>query len=149
MRIYLLTHERELDRLSGTGSICDKELDYLEIIPWKRKEPAPLFDNIDAEKTVLIYPGKSENPSIDLNSIENFILIDGTWQEARKVYNRSPYLRAYKEYEFKNSSPSIYNLRRNQIGLCTAESVIELLKLLGREEDSKRLYDAFILKLSS
>ena len=57
------------------------------------------------------------------------MLIDATWQEARKMYNQSPYLKALPKVSLVDAPKSIYPLRRNQIegGLCTAECVIHLL----------------------
>jgi DTW domain-containing protein YfiP len=60
-----------------------------------------------------------------------YIILDATWQEARKMYNRSPYLHSLPKYQLTPNCPSRYTMRRNQLaeGLCTAECVSELLHL--------------------
>lgn len=149
MRIILLTHERELERKTGTGIITQKYVDFCDIITWYRKEPDPVFNSLEPEKTLLIYPGKESETEIDITQYDNFVLIDGTWQEARKIYNRSPYLRNFREYELKDTPTSIYTLRRNQVGLCTVETVIELLKRKGEDQLAEELYEHFLKALSS
>ncbi|VAW59294.1 hypothetical protein MNBD_GAMMA11-1660 [hydrothermal vent metagenome] len=97
---------------------------------------------IEAGKTALLYPsvpgvseGLSEDPpedpseSADIPQPENFIIIDSTWQEARKIFNRSAYLQTIPRIQLV-SKASIYRLRRNQIenGLCSAECALELIR---------------------
>lgn len=149
MRIILLTHEREFDRKTGTGILVQQHLDFCDIIRWYRKEPDPVFGTLDQNKTLLIYPGKDSDTDTNIDDYENFILLDGTWQEARKIYNRSPYLRNFREYELKDTPESIYTLRRNQVGLCTVETVVELLKRKGKVELAESLFKNFTTVLSS
>lgn len=138
MNFILLTHEREISRKTGTGKLVKKNLDdQCKIITWSRVEPdKEITEKIDPNKTVLLYPGESEY-SVDINKIENFIILDGTWQEARKIYNKSPYLKDFLKFQITATDKSIFNIRRNQIegGLCTAESVIKILRM--REESQK------------
>jgi DTW domain-containing protein YfiP len=85
----------------------------------------------------------------DLVLVEHVIILDGTWQEARKIYNKSPYLKQAKWFSFNHSGPSRYNLRRNQVsdGLCSAECAIEVLKLKGMTGSADKLdaiYEQFL-----
>lgn len=147
MRIILLTHEREILRKNGTGKIVQNVTgDNCSIIEWKRKEPSILIKKELSEKnTLLVYPGDEESTISDISGIENFILLDGTWQEARKIYNKSPYLKRFRSYKFSAENKSSYTLRRNQkeTGLCTVESVIELYKLKGDYCTAEKLNNAF------
>lgn len=61
---------------------------------------------------------------------DSYIVIDGTWQEAQKIYNKSPYLKSLPTLKIETDQKSVYTLRRNQKqnALCTAEIVIEVLK---------------------
>ncbi len=96
--------------------------------------------------TVLLF-NKGEGESIDdISQIENFIILDGTWQEAGKIYNKSPYLKEMRTFTLKSKNKSVYNLRRNQKdgGLCTAECVIELLKMKGDIKSSEKLDRALL-----
>jgi DTW domain-containing protein YfiP len=70
-----------------------------------------------------------------------YIILDATWQEARKMYNRSPYLHSLVKCQFTPARPSSYVMRRNQLaeGLCTAECVSELLRLHNEPELAQTL----------
>ena len=68
--------------------------------------------------------------------IEDFdyiVIIDGTWQQSRKIFNKSPYLKKMPMASLGAKHSSKYILRRNQVegGLCTIECVMEVLKLIG------------------
>ncbi|MBM7074478.1 DTW domain-containing protein [Shewanella sp. 202IG2-18] len=73
-------------------------------------------------------------------------MLDGTWQEAQKIFNKSPYLKELPKVKIETSTESIYQLRRNQRGngLCTAESVIELLRIKGNEMTANQLQSKLI-----
>ncbi len=136
--IILLTHEREQQRPTNTGRCVLSTLpERSQLISWQRKEPdEALLALIKTNKVGLVYPAQ-ENEStvstINANDCDHWLLLDATWQEARKMFNRSNYLKTIPRIHIKPSAPSRYRLRRNQKqeGLCTAECVIELLKLDG------------------
>jgi DTW domain-containing protein YfiP len=79
---------------------------------------------IAAGKVGLVFPSDDKNISQKVCEISQrllyLVLIDATWQEARKMFNQSPYLKALPKVLLINSPKSIYPLRRNQIegGLC-------------------------------
>ena len=135
MKIYLLTHERELKKPTNTGRIVKECLaDNVEIVVWKRTEPAnKIIELIDRDEIALLYPNNTGNPADNDNKYDNFLILDGTWQEARKMYNLSPYLQKASRVSLNIVEPSRYKLRRNQKpeGLSTAECAIELLRLKG------------------
>jgi len=120
-----------------------------QIIIWQRTQPdSSLLELINAGNTALLYPGGDDAHSsfTRLADFENFILIDSTWQEARKIYNRSPYLKLLPRMQLPVNQSSSYTLRRNQLagGLCTAECAIELLKIKQLEELAIELEEAFL-----
>lgn len=135
MHIYLLTHANELKKSTATGPLVKDVLgSSCDVIVWERTNPTVLLRSLDPLNTMLVYPS-SENHTVDddkeisYQHIENFILLDGTWQEARKIFNRSPYLHTFQRLTIGTQKVSQYRLRRNQQsnGLCTAETVIEIL----------------------
>ncbi|KUJ83747.1 MULTISPECIES: tRNA-uridine aminocarboxypropyltransferase [Microbulbifer] len=136
MKIYLLTHERELHRPTNTGSVAMAAAGMLvQRIVWERKNPALELQSLAAAGQVaLVYPAtESGQQTHHVDEFEHFILLDGTWQEARKMFNRTPYLQSAPQVSLKPQSVSTYLLRRNQRdgGLCTAECVVELLHAKG------------------
>ena len=73
------------------------------------------------------------------------IVPDGTWKEVRKVVRKSPWLDQLPLLAFDPQTPSRYDLRRNPDAdhLCTAETVIELLKLCKEPTPAAQLTHAF------
>jgi len=133
MKIWLLTHSEELKKNSGTGKLVKEILQNdCEVVTWSRVVPDKEVLALSPNNTLLIYLTESTQQPLDQISpgtTENIIILDGTWQQARKMYNQSPYLKKFKHYEIQNIK-SVYSKRRNQkkIGLCTAEVVIHLLE---------------------
>lgn len=60
-----------------------------------------------------------------------FILLDGTWDEARKMFRKSPYLQDFPVLSLQPEQVSRYRLRRSQSEghLCTAEVGVLCLHL--------------------
>ncbi|MFP5466320.1 MAG: tRNA-uridine aminocarboxypropyltransferase [Gammaproteobacteria bacterium] len=62
-----------------------------------------------------------------------FILLDGTWTEARKMFNKSPYLNRFPVLSLSPGTASNYRLRRSTRDdhFCTAEVAALCLALAG------------------
>jgi len=148
MKFTLLTHFKELEKPSNTGRLVVEVLGRgAEQIRWERtRPPLRLVEEIEAGGVALIYPGPANEEGGDLAGIRQVILIDGTWHEARKIHQKSPYLLKARRISLKPAAQSVYNLRKNQkeSGLCTAECVIEILANSGNREDAERLRERFL-----
>jgi len=146
MKIFLLTHERELLRTSNTGVLAKNVApELVEQIIWARNTPNPsLLDAINHKNTVLLYPVDDADDAA-IGSFENIIVLDATWQEARKMFNKSPYLQNLPRAHIRPRQASQYQLRRNQPdgGLCTAECVVEILIAKNHIDIAERLETAF------
>ena len=149
MKFTLLTHAREFDKRSNTGRVVVDVLGgAVEQVLWDRvRPPVRLVEEIEAGGVALIYPGAADAKGEDLTGIRQVILIDSTWQEARKIHQRSPYLHKLRRLCLDTSEKSVYNLRKNQkeCGLCTAECIIEILRITGDIIQSERLKEKFLL----
>lgn len=148
MKFTLLTHTKEISKRSNTGQVVLEVLgDDAEQVPWDRMNPpAELLEEIAGGGVALIYPGAMDERGDDLTGISRVVLIDGTWHEARKIHQRSPYLLNIRRISLNTGAKSVYNLRKNQkeCGLCTAECVIEVLRLAGEGEAAERLKQRFL-----
>jgi len=133
MKIYLLTHPREVNKKTNTGTLVSEVLaEKCQLFLWHRVTPSPeLLANIERESVALLYPTEDSETIEDVEQFDSIIILDGTWQEAQKMYNRSAYLKTLKKIKITPRQASIFTLRRNQKsdGLCTAECAIEILKL--------------------
>jgi DTW domain-containing protein YfiP len=148
MKFTLLTHFKEIPKRSNTGRLV---LDVLgaaaEQIRWDRMNPpAGLLEEIAAGGVALVFPGGADDNDGDLTGIDRCIIVDGTWIEARKIYQRSPYLHKIRRICLKPGGKSQYNLRKNQKEdcLCTAECVIEVLRSAGDSDAAERLQKGFL-----
>lgn len=148
MNFTLLTHFKEFPKRSNTGRLV---LDVLgssaEQVRWDRMEPpAGLLEQIARGRVALVYPGSADENNDDLSGIERCILIDGTWHEARKIHQRSPYLHGMRRVALRPSGKSRYNLRKNQKDacLCTAECVVEILRMAGDVSQADELEQRFL-----
>lgn len=151
LKITLLTHFKEIPKKSNTGRLVLEVLGpAAEQICWDRlNPPAGLLDEISSGGVALLYPGGADEEEADLTGINQFIIIDSTWHEARKIHQRSPYLQQVRRISLKPTGKSRYNLRKNQkeSGLCTAESVIEILRATGHTVMANQLEELFLASM--
>lgn len=155
LRFILLTHENEFSRRTNTGRLIETAIKDTLVVKWSRVEPSKeLLEIIENEVAYLLYPESDVENSKEqfiYNIADtskgkiNIILIDGTWQESVKVYNRSPYLHNITKISLDNISSSEYRLRRKKESyqLCTAEAAIEVLKIFDEDVNAKLLSDYF------
>jgi DTW domain-containing protein len=74
-----------------------------------------------------------------------FILLDGTWAEAGKMFRKSPYLANLPVLSLQSDQLSRYQLRRSSRGdhFCTAEVAALCLALAG-EAHAGQMLDAYL-----
>ncbi|BBI69987.2 hypothetical protein HAALTHF_00400n [Vreelandella aquamarina] len=74
-----------------------------------------------------------------------FIILDGTWRQARRMFRKSPYLDALPVLPLRTERETRYRLRKpaSKAHLCTAEVAIELLRQSGDETAASVLDDYF------
>ena len=152
MQLILLTHSREIQKVSNTGQLISRVMPDVKIVIWQRTEPdQALLKLISEGETALVFQQENAIHSDNVSQFKNFILIDSTWQEARKIYNRSPYLHDLPCIQLSIGKQSRYNLRRNQLdgGLCTAECAIELFDIAGLNEQSELLEKEFSIFINA
>tara|TARA_B100001059_G_scaffold187194_1_gene189331 strand:+ start:1550 stop:2146 length:597 start_codon:yes stop_codon:yes gene_type:complete len=149
-QLVLLTHENELTRDTNTGKLLRQSLKQCQSFIWQRKTPpAELLALLESEthQPLLLFPS---NESIEcLQAVSGtesertplFIILDGTWQEAKKMLNKSPWLQTIPQVHLDVTSESSYTLRRNQDSghLCTCEVGIELLKTLDETQSAEQI----------
>ncbi|MCW7553349.1 DTW domain-containing protein [Endozoicomonas gorgoniicola] len=157
-RFCLLTHPVEFAKISNTGKLVRTMLPDTLVVNWSRVEPSEelltLLDDPHWEPVLLmpeayaiyqqaVYPqGVTEEKAAPSKKL--FILLDATWQQARKMYRQSPYLHRLPLMSLNNVPASGYSLRRNQQAghLCTAEVAAEVLKNAGMPEASRSLHQS-------
>ncbi|GEQ15877.1 MULTISPECIES: tRNA-uridine aminocarboxypropyltransferase [Clostridium] len=175
-KIWILSTEREFRRPSNTARLLKLvNPDSTEFFLWERtKSPEKLIEHINNNffQTYILFPiddDLQEKDFINMNLSNNwnidhkqskyeisyktpaFILLDGTWKEAAKMFRRSEYLKNITKISLKPSYNSEYTLRKGASNgeLCTVEAAIEILKLNGELENAKIIKDVFDLFMKS
>lgn len=84
-------------------------------------------------------------PPNDSTQIPLFIMLDGTWREAKKMFSKSPYLDGFAVLGIKPQQSSNYVLREaaHLHQLCTAEVGIEVLRLASDHKAAADLQHYF------
>jgi DTW domain-containing protein YfiP len=104
------------------------------------------------DNLVILWTGGESNVTA-VSSSENtrFILLDGTWQEARSMFRKIPQLQQLPRLSLQASAPSVYTLRKDfgwkdrfsehasDTLLCTSEVAAELLQQSGNDEGASLL----------
>lgn len=166
MNIVLLTHERELTRPTNTGQLALAHFpQYCKQLVWSRINPdkglqqacqtgealllfpaidKPAISNVDSD-LALISADDIAQGDAKTGTQKSIIILDATWQEARKMVRQSPYLQQANRLELQATQDSTYQLRRNQVqgGLCTLECVQLLFSQAGLFAQAAQLGDAF------
>ncbi|WP_299017323.1 tRNA-uridine aminocarboxypropyltransferase [uncultured Photobacterium sp.] len=151
-RFILLTHPKELNKDTNTGELMLRTLPDCQRYIWDRvNPPVELLEQINSSRyrPWLLFPSDEQHPAVPYQAKEGqtdlFILLDATWQEARKMVRKSPWLAQLPRLSLTPRSESSYQLRRNQQtgNLCTCEAGIALLELLGEGEQATQLQQYF------
>ena len=158
-QIALLTHPNETRRVTNTGKLLTHSLPNCQVHIWDCvNPPVELVKQIAEQPSYLLFPSEEAievselQASINSNESQSsplFIILDGTWQEAKKMLNKSPWLQILPKVVLSTESLSNYRLRRNQEAgnLCTCEVGISLLQQLEPQNDFSSLQQYFELFL--
>jgi len=139
-------YQGEVFKPSNTGRLIADVVEDNYAFQWQRTEvdsklkallanpdymPIVVFPHEYAEANQCINKA-SELAEFDKGKKPLFILLDGTWREAKKMF-RSEYLQRLPVLGLQPSDPSEYGLREaaHLHQLCTAEVGIEVLTLQG------------------
>lgn len=153
--LILLMHPNELTRDTNTGKLLTQcQLNVTQVV-WDRKTPpAALLETLANPSLlpVLLFPSEE---SLTLEQVQQqsteqsrrplYIILDATWQEARKMINKSRWLEGVAMMGLTTQADSQYQLRRNQQegNLCTFEVAAQLLRQLGEEQNQKQMLNFF------
>lgn len=155
-RFCLVMFDTEPLKPSNTGRLIADILPDTQAFLWSRTEPPEALlalvasedyqpmvvfpaSYADSPRQVLTTPPTSGKPAL-------FIMLDGTWTEARKMFRKSPYLDALPVISVDLTTTSAYRLRaaHGEGQYCTAEVAAALLELAGDTQASEGLQKHFI-----
>ncbi len=164
LSLNIVEHGEELKKDSNTALLLWKALPDCVMQIWQRKEAVferdVCSERLQESRPVLLMPARMANayqgeeggshPMLDENELfgRDFVLLDGSWQQARKMYRQSPELQCLPCYELipdKNFPLESFKLRRNQQaeGFCSAQAIALLLWRMGDKIAARELLSAY------
>ena len=154
-RFCLVMFDTEPMKPSNTGRLIADILPDTQAFGWSRTEPDPLLlaavRNSDYQPLV-VFPASYADPGREVLTTPPirgkpplFIMLDGTWTEARKMFRKSPWLDALPVMSLDVSTPSRYTLREahGEGQHCTAEVAAALLAQAGDRRAAEALSHHF------
>ncbi|MEA9391431.1 tRNA-uridine aminocarboxypropyltransferase [Acerihabitans sp. TG2] len=142
-RFCLIMFDAEPLKPSNTGRLIADILPDTQAFIWSRTNVDPALLAAIADPTrqpYVVFPAHNAGPNrrvmnhIDINGKPPlFIMLDGTWPEAGKMFRKSPYLAALPILSLDLASVSAYRLREShgEGHHCTAEVAATLLHQAG------------------
>ena len=148
--VCLIMAEHETLKPSNTGWLIADVVPDTMAFGWARTVVDPALTALLADpqwQPYVVFPGEFVAPErvitqllpdatagVDVGGKRPlFILLDATWQEARKIFRKSPYLNHLPVLSLTPEQLSRYRLRRSQrdFHLCTSEVAALCLALAG------------------
>lgn len=160
-KIWILSTKREFSRPSNTARLLKLiNPESTELILWERTNaPEKLIEYINSEEyeIYILFPIDNDELSeikFEYKTPEKtpaFIILDGTWKEARRILRKSDYLKKLPKISLNPIHKSEYTLRRgaSEGELCTIEAAIEVLKLNYEFENAHLIKGSFDLFIKS
>ena len=152
--ICLLMGDIEALKPSNTGWLVADVLADTYAFGWARTETDPALLGLLADpkwQPNVVFPGEYVAPERVVHAVQEasgpsakrplFILLDGTWAEARKMFRKSPYLERFPVLSLESAQLSRYQLRRAQRDehFCTSEVAALCLELSGEARAAETL----------
>lgn len=159
-RVWLLTHSMEHHKPTNTGRLIGDVLPDTEVFTWYRTLPDErLLSLLEDERFApfVIFPDDQPDYAdrvVGIDAVETarthakvpvFLLLDGTWRQARRIFRKSPYLDRLPVLPLSTDRLTRYRLRKpaSSAHLCTAEVAAELLRQSGDVDAAEVLDDYF------
>jgi len=151
----LLMWDDEVLKPSNTGRLIADVIEDTHAFIWQRKELAPELAallNDPQYQPFVVFPQDYANetqqvvnqvPTLETGKRPLFILLDGSWREAKKMFRKSPYLEQFPVLSINlESQDERYRLRKanGDDRLATAEVAAHVLRSFG-ETSNGRLLD--------
>lgn len=152
----LLMYDTEPLKPSNTGRLIADILPDTKAFLWSRTDIDPQLLALLSDpgyQPYVIFPASYSHPARVTKQVERqpqkrplFIMLDGTWAEARKMFRKSPYLDNLPVLAIDADKSSDYLLREasNKEQLCTVEVAIRLLSQVNDQPAAEQLNNHFI-----
>ncbi len=157
VEFWLIMHKEEVNKPTNTGRLIEHVLpENTRKFMWSRTEPEQsLIDVLCNAKyqPYIIFPDDREGyehrlvttPDLSSNKIPAYIILDGSWRQASRMFRLSQYLQNIPVLPIKSQSESTYKLRKapNEGNLCTVEVAIAVLQMSQEQQAAETLAQYF------
>ncbi len=152
--VCLLMADIEPLKPSNTGWLVADVVADTFAFGWARTEVDPALLSLLRDpqwQPYLVFPGEFVAPGRVVTEVPDesasggkrplFVVLDATWQEARKMFRKSPYLDKLPVLSLQSEQVSSYRLRRSQRDehFCTSEVAALCLALAGEAHAAQTL----------
>ncbi|OLQ70139.1 DTW domain-containing protein [Photobacterium proteolyticum] len=154
----LVMYDDEVLKPSNTGRLIADLFEDTFAYIWSRTEPnSAMLELLEDPQwqPYVVFPAEYAQPErvaekvdVDTGKRPLFIMLDGSWAEAKKMFRKSPYLNNFPVLSINPDQPSRYKVREaskeNQLG--TAEVAARVIDLYGEQQNAEVLdlwFDVF------
>lgn len=159
VEFWVLMHIEEVNKPTNTARLIGDTLPSTRVFPWQRTQPPQaLLEALQDPRyyPLIIFPDDQADyqhrvtswPQVEAKlegRIPVFLLLDGTWRQARKMFRQSAYLQDLPVLPVHSERTTRYQLRKpaSEQHLCTAEVGIALLEMAAQTEAAQVLEQYF------
>lgn len=145
--IHVLQHPDEVGRAKGTLRAALACLPSMKVTVGEAPvDFCDLAQRAAAPGMALLFPSAGSRPleSSSLDLVKDWLVIDGTWRKARRIFLGNPWLQTLPRYHFQQPPQSQYRIRKapRRDSLSTAEAIGYLIHRLQPQLDVTPLHDA-------
>lgn len=149
----LLFYDDEILKPSNSGKLIADLIDNTFAYIWQRTEVNPEIVEIledDQWFPVVVFPSEYAEPgrklfqdelTVPKNKKPLFVMLDGTWREAKKMFRKSPYLESLPVLSITPVNLSTFQIRKSvrEYQLATAEVAACALACAGESKNARVL----------
>lgn len=129
--IWALQHPTEVARSKGTLRVAQACLPSLRVLVGESGDCFEPLTSLVGDDIGLVFPHPGSEPleSANTDAIREWVVLDGTWRKARRMFLSNPWLQGLRAFHFQHPPASGYRIRRaaRSDSLATAEALSYLL----------------------
>jgi DTW domain-containing protein YfiP len=143
-QVVVVRHLRESWKSTGTARVAALGMPTLTCLDYG-EDTQPAADALAAlatERTWVLLPTDDAEPWHP-QQVERLVVLDGTWRQARRMYQRLPVLHGLKRISLTKPPRATLRLRESSFpqGRSTLEAIAEVLELIEGPQVSTPLFE--------
>ena len=144
--LWALQHPTEVGRSKGTLRLARACLPSLRVLVGEAGDCFEPLASRASGAIGLVFPHAGSQPleTAATGDIKEWVVLDGTWRKARRMFLSNPWLQSLPAFHFQHAPASAYRIRKapRSDSLATAEALTYLLTVVRPELDVRPLSEA-------